>query len=185
MEESSLSREPNAAGNKDDVDTPGFLRRHASYLLVLALALAGVGYTNVTQSPLVRYWEFMALLMGVVCILAAWDDQTDRRARIRLIWTQSAHWIAVLVTMNIMALTGVRQLLPAPAAGLVLLMLLSLGSFLAGISLMSIQLCFVGLVMALAVPAISWFQQTMLIFIIGAVFLIGLALAFLPIRAKG
>jgi hypothetical protein len=36
---------------------------------------------------------------------------------------------AVLVTMNIMLVSGVQQLLPMPATGLVLLTLLALGTF--------------------------------------------------------
>jgi hypothetical protein len=56
--------------------------------------------------------------------------------------------------MNIMLLSGVQQLLPAPATSLVLLMLLALGSFLAGLNLASLELCFLGLVW------LSPFQQS-------------------------
>ncbi len=48
-------------------------------------------------------------------------------------WTQALHWLAVLVAMNIMLFSGVQQVLPALATGLVLLILLALGTFLAGV----------------------------------------------------
>jgi hypothetical protein len=83
-----------------------------------------------------------------------------KETRLRLMWTQALHWLAVLVAMNVMLLSGVRLLLPAPASSLVLLMLLALGSFLAGLTLMSLQICFLGLALALAVPAISWVKQS-------------------------
>ena len=121
----------------------------------LVLAVAGVAYTNASHQPLVGYWEFLALAIGVVCVINKWPEVDGKEARWRLIWTQALHWVAVLVTMNIMLLAGVQQLLPAPATSLVLLILLALGTFLAGLNLMSLQMGFLGLSMALAVPAIS------------------------------
>jgi hypothetical protein len=50
-------------------------------------------------------------------------------------------------------------MLPAPATSLVLLTLLALGTFLAGVDFLSLRICFLGLVMALAVPAIAWLKQ--------------------------
>ena len=93
-------------------------------------------------------------------------------------WTQALHWVAVLVAMNIMLLSGVQQLLPTPATSLVLLILLALGTFLAGLNLLSLQICFLGLAMALAVPAISWVKQSALFLVLAAVFLIGLGMTF-------
>jgi len=113
-----------------------------------------------------------------VCIVTKWPELDNREAKVRLIWTQVVHWIAVLVAINIMLVSGVRQLLPAPAASLVLLTLLALGSFLAGLSLMSLRLCFLGIAMMIAVPAISWLKQSTLFFVLAAVLAIGLSLAF-------
>jgi hypothetical protein len=56
--------------------------------------------------------------------------------------------------------------------------LLALGTFLAGLGFLSIQICFLGLAMALAVPAISWVQQSVLFLVLAAVFLIGLGMIF-------
>jgi hypothetical protein len=153
-------------------------RQHVPYAVVLALALAGVAYSNMSQQSLSGYWELLALITAGVCIFTEWGKLDDRQARVRLVWTQAVHWIAVLVCMNIILLTGVQQLLPAPATSLVLLMLLALGSFLAGLNLASIELCFLGLVLALAVPAVSWVKQSMLFIILAAVFAIGVGMAF-------
>jgi len=54
------------------------------------------------------------------------------------------------------------------ASSLVLLMLLALGTFLAGINLLSVQICFLGLAMALAVPAIAWLKQSALFLLLVA-----------------
>ena len=158
--------------------TSNFLWRQLPYIIALVLAIAGVAYTNVSHQPLVGYWEFLALAIAVVCIMTKWPELDDRHAQFRLIWTQAVHWIAVLVTMNIILVSGVQRLLPTPATSLVLLTLLALGSFLAGLSLMSLRLCFLGVAMVAAVPVISWLKQSILFFLLAAVLLIGLGMTF-------
>src|SRR5262249_36025388 len=101
-----------------------------------------------------------------------------REARWRLIWTQALHWVAVLVAMNIMLISGVQTLLPTPATSLVLLILLALGTFLAGVSLLSLQIGFLGLAMGLSVPALSWVQQLIPFFLLGAAWRSGLGITF-------
>ncbi|MHC2626156.1 hypothetical protein ACVIW2_008188 [Bradyrhizobium huanghuaihaiense] len=155
-----------------------FLWQQLPYAVALLLAIAGVAYTNVSHQPLVGYWEFLALAIGVVCVITKWPETEGRDRQIRLVWTQALHWIAVLITMNIMLVSGVQQMLPTPATGLVLLTLLALGTFLAGISLLSLQIAFLGLAMGAAVPAISWLKQSIFFFLLGAVLLIGLAISF-------
>jgi hypothetical protein len=56
------------------------------------------------------------------------------------------------------------------------LTLLALGTFLAGINFLSVEICFLGLAMALAV-------QSALFLALAAIFLIGLGLAFWPRRS--
>jgi hypothetical protein len=155
-----------------------FLWQQVPYVVALVLAIVGVAYTNASRQPLVGYWEFLALAVGGVCVVTKWPDIEGKEAKLRLIWTQALHWIAVLVTMNIILLSGVQQLLPTPATSLVLLTLLALGTFLAGVSLLSLQISFLGVAMGVAVPAISWLKQSFMFFLLGAVLLIGLGLTF-------
>jgi hypothetical protein len=157
-----------------------FLRRHLLYFFILTLAIVGVAYTNISHQPLVGYWEFLAIMMGAVCVFTEWTKRDDRHARLQLLWMQALHWIAVLVTMNIMLLTGVQRTLAWPAMSLVLLMLLALGTFLAGLNLLSLPICFLGVALALAVPAIAWLKQSALFLVLIAIFLIGLGIAFVP-----
>ena len=102
-----------------------------------------------TKAMSPRYWEFLALATGVFCVVTEWGHAKDRPARFRLLWTQALHWVAILVTMNIVLLSGVRQMLPAPAISLVLLTLLALGTFLAGVNFLSLRISFLGLALAL------------------------------------
>jgi|SRR5579883_982590 hypothetical protein len=159
-----------------------FSRRQLPYIIVLMLAISGVAYTNISHQPPIGYWEFLTLALGALSVVSEWPKADDRRARVQLILKQALHWGAILIAMNIMLLTGAQQLLPSPAMSLVLLILLALGTFLAGLNLQSVQLCFLGAAMALAVPAIAWFKQSALFLLLAVVLLVGLGLAFWPRR---
>ena len=155
-----------------------FTWQRLPFAVALVLAIAGVAYTNISRQPLVGYWEFLALAIAVVCVVTKWPELDNKQAQFRLIWTQALHWVAVLVTMNLMLVSGVQQLLPTPATSLVLLTLLALGTFLAGLSLLSPEICFLGIAMGAAVPALSWLKQSMVFFLLAAVFVIGIGMTF-------
>jgi hypothetical protein len=158
----------------------GQLWRQAPYIAALVLAIFGVAYSNISHQPLIGYWEFLAVAIGLMCLVTQWPNIPERSDRFRLVGTQALHWAAVLVAMNIMVLFRVQSMLPAPAVSLVLLTLLSLGTFLAGVAFLSVRICFLGLAMALAVPAIAWLTQSFLFLILAALLLVGLGMALWP-----
>jgi hypothetical protein len=75
---------------------------------------------------------------------------------------------------------GFQRLLQVPASSLVLLMLLHFSR--GNQSPVRVQLCFLGLAMAVGVPAIAWFKQSALFLLLAAVLLIGLGITFWPRR---
>jgi hypothetical protein len=178
MSELEAERSEGTVPSSTHARTTRFLWQQLPYVVALVLAIAGVAYTNASHQPLVGYWEFLALAIAVVCVFNKWPELDGREERWRLLWTQALHWVAVLVAMNIMLVSGVQQLLSTPATSLVLLTLLALGTFLAGVSLLSTQIGFLGVAMAITVPAISWLQQSVILFLLGAVLLIGLGITF-------
>ena len=147
------------------------------YIIVLVLTLLGVAYTSISHQPLIGYWEFLTLAMGVVCIGTGWLHTHTKEARYRMVWTQVLHWVAFLVAMNIVVLSEVQKLLTAPGTGLALLMLLALGTFVAGVHV-SWQICILGLIMALLVPAIAWLTSYALFLTLAAAALVGIAVTF-------
>jgi hypothetical protein len=68
-------------------------------------------------------------------------------------------------------------MLNAPATGLTLLMLLALGTFVAGVHV-SWHICVLGIIMALLVPAIAWLAESALFLVLGVVALIGIGMTF-------
>jgi hypothetical protein len=84
------------------------------------------------------------------------------------------------VAMNLVLLPGFQQTVPVQAAGLMLLLLLGVGTFLAGVHMMSLRICFLGAAMALSIPAMTWLKQASLLLALAGVAIVGLAVAFWP-----
>ncbi len=176
-----MSKLSSPAEYEDDIAEGGKSSRLLSflpYLLILALTLVGVGYTSIAKRPLVIYWEVLAVITGILCIVSGWPHAHDRNSRLRLVWTQVLHWAAFLATMNILLYTDVAQMLSADSTGLSILLLLALGTFVAGVHTLSWQTGLLGVVMGLAVPAIAWVEELALLLVLAAVAFIVLAAIF-------
>jgi hypothetical protein len=128
--------------------------------------MIGVAYTTFSKQPITGYWEILTPLIALVCVGAGWDSATDNSARVRLIATQALHWIAFLVVMNMLLLTSVQRVFSASATGIAIFTLLALGTFTAGVHVLSWQVCLLGLIMALGIPAIAWVENSALIVVL-------------------
>lgn len=170
------------AGSEGGQSSGSFLWRTAPYIAVLALAIGGVAYMNVRNEPLVGYWEFLAFAIGLLCIITGWQVAEEKQERMRLISKQALHWIGVLTAMSIVLWSNLNALLPAPATSLVLLLIVALGTFLAGVGLVSLPIGFLGIALAVAVPTLAWFKQSALFIALGSVFVVGLLLTLIPKR---
>lgn len=148
--------------------------RELPFTLVLVLTIIGVGYTSISKQPITAYWEILAPIIGLVCIAYGWNSTTDRAGRLRLIGTQVLHWLAFLIVMNLLLLPTVQNVFTASATGLAIFTLLTLGTFTAGVHVLSWQICLLGLIMAFGIPAIAWIENSALIFVLIAVGTMGI-----------
>ena len=151
-----------------------FWIRELPFSLVLILTLLGVAYTSFLKQPIMGYWELLAPVIGVVCVGAGWPSANDRHARLQLIFTQALHWAAFLLVMNMILLPSVQRILNASATGLAVLMLLALGTFTAGVHVLSWQVGLLGIIMALCVPAAAWIEASALIIVLIAAAALGI-----------
>src|SRR5215467_11498008 len=126
----------------------GFWLRELPYGFVLVLTLVGVAYPSLTRQPIAAYWVLLAPILAIVCVVTAWSGATDRNAKARLLATQTAHWLAFVVAMNLLFLPSVQNMLNADATGLAILLLLALGMFIAGVHMPSWKMCALGVVTA-------------------------------------
>jgi hypothetical protein len=163
---SDIAPEVSASGKSHH---PNFWLRELPFALVLILTVFGVAYTTFSRRPISAYWEILAPFLVLLCIGAGWHHALDREARIRLVATQALHWLAFLVVINMMLLPTVQRNFSANATGLAIFTLLALGTFTAGVHTLSWQVCLLGLIMSLAIPAIAWIENSALfVLLIGA-----------------
>jgi hypothetical protein len=155
-----------------------FWIRELPFTVVLILTIAGVAYTSFSKQPIVAYWEILAPIIALVCVGAGWQEAGDKAGRLRLVVTQVLHWGAFLLVMNMLLLSSVQRIFTAQATALAIFTLLALGTFTAGIQVLSWQVCLLGLIMALGIPAIAWIENSALlvVLIVGAVIGVGAVL---------
>lgn len=132
------------------------------YILMLSMAVFGIGLVTFTGSPIGLYWEILTVVFCGLCIYVGWRNTTEKRDRIKLVWTQALHWAAFLAAMWLIYTPTMRALVDVNATGLNLMVLLALGTFVAGVHAEAWQICIVGLILALFVPAMAIVQRSSL-----------------------
>ena len=154
-----------------------FWVKELPYTAVFILAIFGIAYNSYSKQSIVGYWQFLALVICMVCIGAGWPHAHDKKARLHLVWTQALHWLAFLVAMNVVLLPNVQGMMNADATSLAILTLLALGTFTAGVHILSWPICLVGVVMAVGVPASAWLERSALLLSVGVLAALGIGLA--------
>jgi hypothetical protein len=152
------------------------LRLDLPYIVMLLGAFVGIGMATFTGELTPIYWELLAPVYGVICVYVGWRHVEGRDAQIKLVWTQAAHWLAVLLAMYVVYLPQVRDVMNNNAAGLTLMTILALATILAGIHAEAWQICGVGVILGITVPIVAWIQLSALILMISvlvAIFAVG------------
>jgi hypothetical protein len=155
-----------------------FWIRELPFSLVLLLTIGGVGYTSFSKHPILIYWEILAPIIGLVCVWYGWPGANDNTSRLRLIGTQVLHWLAFLLVMNMVFLPPVQRVFNATSTGLAIFTLLALGTFTAGVHILSWQVCLLGLIMAFGIPAIAWIEDSALLLVLLAAAVLGIGAVF-------
>jgi hypothetical protein len=168
----------------------GFFARGAwtaelPYILMLAAAFIGVALSNASGHPTTVYWEFLAPIYAVICILSGRVHGEQDSKLMRLIWTQALHWFACIVTMWLLFLPQVRGASGDNGTSLSLLAVLALSTFLAGLHAGTWRITLVGILLALLVPVTAWLVQSALLLLLLAIVLVGVGALFIWLRSRG
>jgi hypothetical protein len=150
------------------------------YIVMLVLAIFGVAYASTAPQAMTNYWTILSPIFGIICVATQWRAVEGPEAHWHLIWTQALHWLAVVLAMYLVLQVNVKEMMNAPANALVVLTLLALGTFTAGIRhAAGWRVCLVGVVLGLGVPAIAWLEQSTLLLLLIATVLVTMALLYL------
>jgi hypothetical protein len=124
------------------------------------------------------YWIALSPFFAVICVITRWRDVEGKALHWRLIQTEALHWVAVIVAMYIVFEAAVKQMMNSDASALMLLTLLALGTFTAGVHVAAWRICLVGVVLAITVPAVAWLEQATLLLLLIATVLVAIAVLY-------
>jgi hypothetical protein len=161
-----------------------WLLRELPYVLMLALAVGGIVVTSFRGPTTYYYWMAMAPIYALIVVASGWGRLETGAERMRLVVTQALHWLAFLGAMWLMFLPQVGGVVNDNATSLALLILLALGTFVAGVHAAVWRICAVGVFLALSVPAVAWIQESAVLLLVGALILIAVAVAFWWLRRR-
>jgi hypothetical protein len=172
----NTSTTPHAYRPHQPPDT-SFWMRELPFSLVLLLTIGGVAYTTFSRQRIFIYWEILAPIIGLVCVWYGWPTAQDGGGKLRLIGAQILHWVAFLLVMNMVFLASVQKAFSATSVGLAVFTLLALGTFTAGVHILSWQVCLLGVIMAFGIPAIAWVENSALLLLLVGAIVVGCAIA--------
>jgi hypothetical protein len=175
---------PAAAAAPSPRSMAGEILGQAPYILMLAGAFGGVAYTAFADTPNPLYWMILAPLFGLLCVAAGWEKAPERGGRMRLVWTQAAHWAAFLVAMLLLFRPEVQGVMQGRASEIGLLLLLALGTFVAGVHAGSWRIVAVGALLGIAVPLVGLVQQSALLVVASGLLVAAAAAVFLWTAAR-
>jgi hypothetical protein len=146
-----------------------WLVHDSPYLMMLLLALMGV----IFRLP-VSYWVILTPVFGVISVAAGLRHFMTRNARWELIYKLALCWASVLLAIYLLYGRGVQGVLNANANSLAMLILLALGTFVAGVQAGVWRICAVGGILFLAVPGLGWLDQSPLLLTAATLLIIAL-----------
>jgi hypothetical protein len=140
------------------------------FIAMLLLALAGVAF----RLP-VSYWLVLTPVFGVISIAEGWSHFVTRSERLGLALRVASVWGALLLAIYLLYNTGVQGVMDANANSLTMMILLALGTFVAGVQARVWQICAVGGILFVAVPGVGWLDQSPLMLAVATCVIIALA----------
>jgi hypothetical protein len=175
----STSPEPTPTESTASQPTPsvsglfaGFLMRELPYVVMIVLAVVGVAYTNLVPGVSLLYWQILAGVYGLICVLIEWPRLApEPKERLRLVVTQVLHWGAFLLAMRLLFLPTLQKNLTSELTGLVLVYVLALSTFLAGIYI-NWRLAVVGVFLWASLVAIAFVELANALIIVLALLVI-------------
>jgi hypothetical protein len=158
--------------------TRHWLLRDLPYALMLVLAVGGIVLTSFRGPTTYYYWMALAPIYGLICVISGWGKLETGAERMQLALTQVLHWFALVAAMWLMFLPEVRGVVNDNATSLALLILLALGTFLAGVHARVWRISLVGVFLSASVPAVAWIQESAVLLLVGGLLAIAVVVVF-------
>jgi len=126
----------NAMDKKDTFLQRHYWKIHAIIAFILILfSFVGVLLTNFMPTFVWKYWNISIPIFALLCIGLNWADNRSRPYAFKLLLQEVLHWSGILLTIYLVSIFVHYGLISNIDAGLFVLTLLALGTFMAGIYL--------------------------------------------------
>jgi predicted membrane metal-binding protein len=145
----------------------GWLVRDIAYIAMLLLALIGVGF----RLP-VSYWLVLFPLFGIISAYEGRVRGVPLVEQLKSVLGIAAIWIAMLFAIYLLYSSGVQGMIDNNASSLVMIILLALGTFCAGVQARIWQICAIGAILCLFVPGLGWLDQSFMFMITAALIIL-------------
>jgi len=159
-----MSEESSRPVSRDAATKNGWLYRFFGIyemviILLIALSIIGIGITDYSPAESYKYWVAMVPIFCGACLILEWSRVRGQGFK----WTtilriQLIHWIGLLVAVRLVFEMLHKGRLDNENTGLVILLLLALSTFLAGIHL-GWRLCLVGGFLGAALVAATYLEE--------------------------
>jgi len=139
------------------------------------LVMVGLFLSNFAVDKAIWYWSLMFPVFGVVCL---WHELAGGAARVTPLWRilvrQSLHWMFPIVAVHMLFLQHARGQIPADSVALVVVVLLAVTCFLAGVHF---DLSFIWVSIVLVAAAMLGTEVETYLWLVTTLGIVALALA--------
>jgi hypothetical protein len=128
-------------------------------ILLVLLAIVGIGITDFSPQLSHWYWLAMVVITGIACIVMEWSRARKKGLSATTILKKEVFiWLGVLVAVNLVYFLFHSGRLDSENTGLVILLILALATFLAGLRL-DWRLCLLGGVLSGALILATYLEE--------------------------
>ena len=168
-----------SSGNAEPQPHAFSVRRRDELILIglTILAIIGIAITDFDRYYGLRYWLVMVPVFAGASIFAGWSRaRAEGENTTKILRIQAFHWLASALAVYLVYLLQVTGRMNKEAAGLVTLLTVALGTFLAGVHF-SWRFCVLGGILFLTVVAAAFLETFFWVFLIPAL-IAGAAMVF-------
>jgi hypothetical protein len=137
----------------------GFRIFEIIFVTLMVLSLIGVGITDFSPSHSYWYWIAMAPTFACAFLIIEWTRvRSEAKNWLNILKTQLLTWVGLLFAVQVVFFLLRAGRLTYESTGLIILLLLALTTFIAGIQL-GFQLCLLGGFLGLTVLMVAYLEQ--------------------------
>ncbi|MGB5617293.1 MAG: hypothetical protein WBM78_10660 [Desulfobacterales bacterium] len=128
-------------------------------ILLVLLVIVGIGITDYSPHLSHLYWLAMVLVTGIACLAMEWSRARKKgHTATTIVKTEVLIWLSVLVAVQLVYFLFHSGRLDSENTGLIILIILALATFLAGLRL-GWRLCIIGLLMGGALILATYLEE--------------------------